>query len=143
MKRLSGTLAAVSVALTLGMTSCSAVKNLTSESLNGEWNVTLLDGERIEPAENTPYIGFDAAENRMFGFTGCNRLVGGASVTDILAGKADFSRMGVTRMACHDDKYEQKFLSALGRVKKAVAGKSVVKLVDESGKTVMELTSKK
>ena len=36
-----------------------------------------------------------------------------------------------------------KFLSALSRVKKAVAEKSVIKLVDADGKTVMELTSKK
>lgn len=68
--------------------------------------------------------------------------MGGADLNAIIKGKADFTKVGTTMMACPDDKYERKFLSALSRVKKAVAEKSVIKLVDAEGNTVMELTGK-
>lgn len=142
MKFFSTTLAVLAAAVTMAFSSCSSVNGLTPEKLNGEWNVTLLEGEPITPAENTPYIGFNFSENQLYGFTGCNRIMGGADLSAIIKGKADFTKVGTTMMACPDDKYERKFLSALSRVKKAVAEKSVIKLVDADGNTVMELTGK-
>lgn len=143
MKLFPTTLAVATAAVAMAFSSCSSVNGLTPEKLSGEWNVTLLEGESITPAENTPFVGFDLSRKRLYGFTGCNRIMGEADINAMIEGKADFTKVSTTMMACPDDKYERKFLSAFSRVKKAVAGKSVIKLVDADGNTVMELTSKK
>ena len=39
------------------MLSCSSAKEMTAESLNGEWNVIQIEAQKITPAENTPVVG--------------------------------------------------------------------------------------
>ena len=64
----------------LGMTvllqiSCSTKDQIISmTTLQGEWDATNIKGEKIIPTEKTPFLGFEMAEQRIYGFTGCNRL---------------------------------------------------------------------
>ncbi len=139
MKRPLPTIAVALCFAALSLCACKTAGSLTAEQLGGEWNVTLLEGEAISPAENTPYIGFDG--DRLYGSTGCNRIMGEANLDDMIAGKADFSQIATTTRACADAIHEQKFLQALSRVKKIVAnGETGCKLLDSKGETVMQLT---
>lgn len=64
-----------------------------------QWTVTQLGGVPVFDDENAraPSLHFEAAENRLSGFTGCNRLVGQYAV----AGSAlRFDKLAATRMAC-------------------------------------------
>lgn len=58
------------------LASCGGSKNmLTLSSLNGEWNITEVDGQKITD-KKTPFIGFDVAQKRIYGNSGCNRMMG-------------------------------------------------------------------
>lgn len=109
----------------------------TPETLQGEWDVVQICGEGITPAEGTPFIGFKVAEKQLYGFTGCNRMTGTADFAKIVAGEPDFGKIGTTRMACADDKYETKFLQALNAAKKVKMGYNTFSLLDEKGSTLL------
>lgn len=121
------------------MLSCSSAKEMTAESLNGEWNVIQIEAQKITPAENTPVVGWNFAENRLYGSTGCNRIMGQVTFDDLIDGKADFTKVMTTMMACPDNKFERPFLNALNKVKKATQAKNKVKLLDADGQTVLVL----
>ncbi len=56
--------------------SCGSGKNMLSvSSLDGEWNITEVDGQKIS-TERMPFIGFDVAQKRIYGNSGCNRMMG-------------------------------------------------------------------
>ena len=58
------------------LASCGGSKNmLTLSSLNGEWNITEVDGQKITD-KKMPFIGFDVAQKRIYGNSGCNRMMG-------------------------------------------------------------------
>lgn len=113
------------------------------EALEGEWDVVQIRGEMIEPSEDTPFIGFKVADKQLYGFTGCNRMTGTADFAKIVAGEADFDKIGTTRMACADDKYEAKFLQALNAAKKVKMGYDSFSLQDEKGSTLMVFQKRK
>ena len=47
--------------------SCGSGKNMLSvSSLDGEWNITEVDGQKIS-TERMPFIGFDVAQKRIYG----------------------------------------------------------------------------
>jgi len=49
------------------LASCGGSKNmLTLSSLNGEWNITEVDGQKITD-KKMPFIGFDVAQKRIYG----------------------------------------------------------------------------
>ena len=102
--------AAVALAA-LTLTSCASRRVLTEQQLAGEWAVVSLGAENVTPDERTPYLGFEG--NRMYGFTGCNRLTGALPEGGIRKGKVDFSKVATTMMTCPDNRYEQKFMDAL------------------------------
>ncbi len=128
--------------LSLSLLSCSTLKTGNPGSLNGEWNVTELLQEKIKPTAETPFIGFKVDEARIYGSTGCNRIMGEVNAADLIEGKADLSKIATTMMACPDNKYERTFLDALSTVKKVESYKSGFKLLDGAGKVVMVLTEK-
>ena len=85
-------------------------------------------------------MGLSGEEKRMFGFTGCNRMVGQFNPEDVTKGNIDFGAVGCTRMACADDSYEQPFLTALNEVKTIkYNSKGEIELGDSTGKTVIVL----
>ena len=130
-------------AFTFLFTACATTQKTTSpQAFYGEWDVVSIQGEKIVPSDKTPYLGFDVKEQRVYGFTGCNRLTGGINAEELSKGVADFSRMGSTRMACFEDKYETKFLSAMGEVAKVKAKGKTLSLCNASGKVVVELVKR-
>lgn len=114
-----------------------AKRVFTPEILDGEWNLIQMRGESITPSENTPFLGFKVAEKQIYGFTGCNRMTGTVDFEKMVAGEPDFGKMGTTRMACADDKYETSFLQALHEAKKVKMGYATFSLLDEKGSTLL------
>jgi copper homeostasis protein (lipoprotein) len=64
-----------------------------------DWTVTQLGGVPVFDEENAraPSLRFEAAESRVNGFTGCNRLLGQYAVN---GGSLTFDKLAATRMAC-------------------------------------------
>lgn len=110
----------ICIALTaLTLSSCRSTKEATSlSSMNGEWNVVEINGTTVVPAQGQalPFIGFDTATGKVYGNSGCNRLMGSFDVK-AQAGTIDLSQLGSTRMMCPDMTIEQNVLGALAQVK--------------------------
>ena len=102
-----------------GLSSCASTKNAaTLSSLSGEWNIIEVNGTAVVPApgQEFPYIGFDTKTGKVFGNSGCNRMMGSFDV-NAKPGTIDLGALASTRMACPDMTLEQNVLSALGQVK--------------------------
>lgn len=127
-----------------GMSGCQSSQNLTTEMLGGsdgrEWQVVAMEGTSVSPSSETPFLGFDT-KGKLWGFTGCNRLTGQYELKR--GGVIDMSKVGSTMMLCPEDKYEATFMTALRAVRKAgIQAKKSLTLMDEQGKTVIELILK-
>lgn len=97
------------------LTSCQTARQATPSSMiEGEWNITEVNGSAIK-AQSNPYIGFDTTEKRVYGNFGCNRISGSFDFN----GKNDqieFGQMLSTMMACPDMELEQSILKELDSV---------------------------
>ncbi len=125
------------------MTSCGTARNAASTlgALDGEWKITTIDGQALtqKSGEKEAFIGFSVKDNRLYGCTGCNNLVGGIQA-DPKKGTMSFGQTGSTRMMCPDMETENKVLGAMGKIEKyeiTAGGKMNLKTAD--GKTVMTL----
>ena len=125
------------------LASCSTSQKATSlTALNGEWNIEKIEGKAIDKSlsENEAFLGFDTAKKSVYGCTGCNRLTGTFNVID---NSIDLSKVGSTRMMCHDMTTETLMLQALQQVKTFKTDKNTkLMLTDQNGKTVIELKKK-
>ncbi len=87
--------------------------------LNKYWKLVELNGKDIsvnaESGNTEPFLSLNKGDNRVFGNTGCNNLMGSFKVASDYGneGKIKFSQMATTRMACRDVNYEKDFLKAL------------------------------
>lgn len=124
----------------LVLASCASSKS--AYRLAGEWQVVNINGQGVTPSDQTPFLGFDLNENRVYGFTGCNRLTGGLDVKAFLKGHPDFSKLGMTRMLCQDDKYESPFMDALNKVVESELADGEMLLKDQNGNVVLTLKKK-
>lgn len=99
--------------------SCSSSKKaLNTSSLNGEWNIIEVDGKHLSTnTQHAPFIGFNFVQKRIYGNSGCNRMMGTFNVDSLKPGVISFGPIAGTRMACPDMETEQAVLSALGKVK--------------------------
>ncbi|NLN62272.1 MAG: META domain-containing protein [Myxococcales bacterium] len=77
-----------------------------------QWKLIQLNGETV--SEFQPTLGFDLAEQRVFGSTGCNRYFGGFSQDETTI---SFQEMGTTMMACTEPamQMEAKFNALLNK----------------------------
>ena len=109
------------------------------EFLNGNWQVTSIDGKAVDDEECNIFI--DIAELKTHGNTGCNYFNGDIYIDPTRTNAIDFSNMGVTRMACPKTAQETAMLVALEEACTAIAGKNdeTVLLLDRKGKQVMTL----
>ena len=133
MKKVTNLLVAVMAVLV--MASCAEKKSM--ESLNGEWNVIAI-GEMAVPDSVGAFIGFNVAEQLIYGSTGCNQLTGAMPVEvnpEILM----FGAMGSTRMMCADMTIEDAMLPAMGQVVDFKVDGSNLYLLDAAGNTVLSL----
>ncbi|MBD5234129.1 MAG: META domain-containing protein [Bacteroidales bacterium] len=109
------------------------------EFLNGNWQVTAIDGKKIEEDDVTLFV--DIAELKVHGNTGCNFFNGSLYIDPSKSNAIDFSNIACTRMACPKMQQEQKFLLALEETATAIAGKNreTVLLTDSQGRELLTL----
>lgn len=119
------------------LASCSTGKTATVADLAGEWDITVIGGERQE-AKDLPYLGFNAGEGRIYGYAGCNRLTG-ALDTSAAPGTISFDRLASTRMMCADMSLENETLAMLNKVKGYKFSGNELLLTDAAGNTVGQL----
>ncbi len=125
---------------------CQSKKEDTPLSaLNGEWNIVKIDGSAIATSSDReiPYIVFDTATGQLYGFSGCNRMMGSFN-KDAQPGDLQLEPINSTRMACPDMAVEQSVLGALAKVKhfkKELDEK--IALCDADKKVIMILEKKK
>lgn len=127
--------------LVVVMSSCKTSKEEAPLStLNGEWRIIEIDNTtfKANPEQEAPFIGFDIKTGRMFGFTGCNRVMASFDI-NTKPGILDLSSVGATRMACPDLTLEHSILSALSDVKKFEEKDTRVALCNEDGKALLLL----
>ena len=129
----------------IALSSCRSSKDAaTLSSINGEWNIIEINGAAVVPAPNQefPFIGFDTNTGKVFGNSGCNRMMGSFYVND-KPGTIVLGAMASTRMACPDMTLEQNVLSALGQVKKyKKLGKENIALCGSSNRPIIVLQKK-
>lgn len=129
----------------VGLSSCASTKNAASlPSLGGEWNIIEINGTAVVPApgQQFPYIGFDTETGKVFGNSGCNRMMGSFDV-NAKPGTIDLSALGSTRMACPDMSVENNVLSALAKVKKYKSlGAGNIALCSSSNRPLIVLQKK-
>ena len=129
----------------VALSSCRSSKDAaTLSSINGEWNIIEINGAAVVPAPNQefPFIGFDTNTGKVFGNSGCNRMMGSFDV-NAKPGTIDLGAMASTRMACPDMTLEQNVLSALGQVKKyKKLGKENIALCGSSNRPIIVLQKK-
>ena len=96
----------------------SSKKTACPASLNGEWNIVEVEGKTISPENEqpVPVIGFDFEAKRIYGNSGCNRMMGTFTVDSLKPGVLHFGPIAGTRMACPDMTTEQSVLGALEKV---------------------------
>ena len=119
----------------VAMESCSEKKGLNV--LGGEWNVVTI-GELSVPDSVDAFIGFDIAEQIVYGCTGCNQLTG-ALPAEVNPEIPMFAAMGSTRMMCADMTVEDAMLPALGKVFNFKVEGEKLYLLDAEGATVITL----
>ena len=131
--------AAVLLCAGIGMTACGSGKQAVQAiDLTGEWNIVTVNGDTIK-AENTPYLGLDMAEKRLYGNAGCNRMMGTFEADSLQPGKIKFGQIGTTRMMCPDMDTESKVLQALNSVQGYTETGQGIALTDAEGNAVLTL----
>lgn len=119
------------------MCACGTKKTAVSESIDGNWTILEVGGEKVVDVEKTPEITFDTKENRVNGNAGCNNFFGSFTYVD---GKLTFEdNMGATRMMCKNMKFEDKALQSFPKVAKVAWKGGHLLLQDEAGKNLFVL----
>ena len=108
-----------------------------SEELNGEWNVTEIEDKAIETTEDTPFIGFDLANNTIYGNASCNTFSGELTLNAEDA-TIELSHVAYTQMACEDMTIEDAFIAALAKVHSYKLDGTLL-LLDAEGNTLLTL----
>lgn len=107
--------------------------------LNGHWEVLAVNGTSVDP-DDPADIFFDIAERKIHGNTGCNYFNGEIYLDHRRSNAIDFSKMGVTRMACPFTAQETALLVALEETTTALSGgKDSAMLLDGEGRELVIL----
>ncbi|HEU4455233.1 MAG TPA: META domain-containing protein [Longimicrobium sp.] len=99
------------------------------------WTLIELRGRSLEPPpqRGAPTLRFDASEDRVGGFAGCNSYF---STYNVEGSRLTFDEIGATRMACTDDQsmpLEQEYLETLRSVTTWQRSGSTLTLSSASG----------
>lgn len=129
----------------VALSSCRSSKDAAALStINGEWNIIEINGSAVVPAPNQefPFIGFDTTTGKVFGNSGCNRMMGSFDV-NAKPGTISLGTIASTRMACPDMTLENNVLSALKQVKRyKKLGKENIALCGSSNRPIIVLQKK-
>lgn len=133
-----------SVLIMSGCATQKGVKNTDPQALAGEWSIVSVDGQPVTSTEKVPFIGFNTAEKRVSGNSGCNLMNGSYEAQ---AGKITFGRMMSTMMMCPDMETERKVLKAVEEVKTYSIENpkdkpAVLHLSNAEGKSIITLEKK-
>ena len=114
------------------LSSCKTARDMVSENdICGEWNVVEIQGEPVR-AQSNPFIGFDTKKGRVYGYSGCNRIMGSLDLSR--DNKIELGHMASTLMACPDMELEGKLIEVLSTVKNVKrAGKNKIALYELEG----------
>lgn len=116
----------------------SSCKTSQLPALDGEWNVTVVEGKTVE-AEQLPFVGFDAEKSLVYGNAGCN-LISGTYSVDGNTSKIELGNVAATMMACPNMELEQSVLKALNGVARIDATDADhLVLQDADKKTLLQL----
>lgn len=102
-----------------------------------KWTLVSIDGAAADPAVTTT---LNVTDDRIGGNGGCNTYGGKLVYT---ADGIDISEVFSTMMACDGLSQEQAYFKALEAATGYTITSSTLKLTDESGKTLAELTAAK
>lgn len=114
---LSVSLSILALGLILSADKCSGPSASTGHAdtiTSGKWTLQTLGGKEFDLPEgvDAPYLQLDSAMQRISGFGGCNRLMGGITIH---GDSISFPMMGSTKMYCENTQaLEGNFLKALG-----------------------------
>lgn len=126
----------------LVLCSCSTMKKTaTLSDIDGEWTIAKINGQplQIQDGGQQPFIGFDTNSGRIYGNSGCNRIISSLD-RQAKPGSIRFGHIGSTMMACPDMETESKVLAALSEVRSyKKEGKNAISLRDSSSHTVATL----
>lgn len=86
-------------------------KTLKQTTINNNWKVITM--KEMDHLEINPTIQFDAKENKLSGFAGCNNFFGSYDPEN---NQLDFSKMGLTRKMCPDMSIENDFINNMKSV---------------------------
>lgn len=143
MKTLPGSFACACVAM-LSFGCASGPEAANNEPLEGtQWKLTQLEGKPATAAspERAPNLQFLAAEKRVVGSGGCNRL-GGSYTLD--GNKLALGQMASTMMACpHGMDQEQALHAALKKVTQWRVEGQTLHLLDAAGAPVATFEASK
>ena len=117
------------------MVSCTEKKSF--EALNGEWSVVSI-GEMVVPDSVDAFLGFNVAEQLVYGNAGCNHLTGSLPA-EVNPEVPMFAAMGSTRMLCADMTIEDALLPALGQVVDFKVDGDKLYFLDAAGVAVVSL----
>lgn len=115
------------------------LRRLNMEFLNGNWQVTAIDGRSVDDGECNVF--FDIRELKIHGNTGCNYFNGKIYINPNRSNALDISDITSTRMACPQSEREMRMIVALESTNSAIAGRrgNTVLLLDASGREMMTL----
>lgn len=124
------------------LSSCNTVRNTVALSdIEGEWNIVRINGKSLQilSGEQQPFIGFDTRSGKIYGNSGCNRIMASMDL-QAKPGTVEFGRMGSTMMACPNMETETKVLAALSEAKSyRKAGKDEMALSNSSNRPLVIL----
>lgn len=133
----------ISFVALLCFASCNVNKQ-ASISLDGEWNIIASNGKTIDTTivERAPIIGFDRAENRVYGNTSCNNFFA-TMILDSVNSKIQFTNSGATRMMCFDMKTEESILQSIANITQYAANPNgTVELLNTENRVLLVLRKK-
>ena len=89
--------------------------------------------------EVTPFIGFNTAENRIYGNVGCNTINGALLQNEKTANSLKFENIATTMMMCPDMETETTVLNALNETRSFSIKNGQVYLLGENGNELLVL----
>ena len=122
----------VSAMALFAMVSCGEEKN---------FDALVSVGEMVVPDSADAFIGFNVAEQLVYGSTGCNHLTG-ALPAEVTPEAPMFATVGSTRMMCADMTVEDALLPALGQVVDFKVDGDNLYFLDAAGTIVISLAKR-
>ena len=84
------------------LSSCSTTRNTaTLSDIEGEWDITEVKGTKpsVNEGGQQPFIGFDTQNGRVYGYSGCNRIMSSFN-RNAKPGVLELKQLAGTMMAC-------------------------------------------